>query len=103
GDELALGKLAARHLEVKLLDVELEEGREHRRIPPRADGAALVVAEAEVGREPAPPGERTDGAVENVDQARRVLAVRVAAHPGLVDRDLQAAGLDEGLELGRDD
>ena len=46
-----------------------EERREHRRVAPRRDGAALVVAEAEVRREPRAADDRLDRAVEDVDEA----------------------------------
>jgi hypothetical protein len=57
-DKLGLCQFSARHLEVDLVDRDLEEGGEERCVLPRRDGAALVVAEAEVGREPgaAPTG-----------------------------------------------
>ena len=47
-DELDLGELAARHLEVDLVDVEAEERGEERLVPAWRDGAALVVPEAEM-------------------------------------------------------
>ena len=102
-DELGLGGLAARHLEVDLVDVDAEEGGEERRVLPGRDGATLVVAEAEVGREPRPSGDRGDRAVEEVDEPLRIFSVRVAAHRGFVDRDLRAARIRKRRQLGLDD
>ena len=71
----------------------------HRRVSPRADGAALVVAEAQVRGKPAAADDRLDGAIEDVDEPPRVLAMGVAAHRGLIDGELGAAGLDQPDQL----
>ena len=75
-----LRELPARHLHMHLVTRELEEGREHRREPTRADGTRLVVAEAQVRADARAPGNRPYRPVEDVREAVRILAVRVAAH-----------------------
>src|SRR3970040_1253130 len=74
------------------------EGGEEGGVAPRGHGAALVVAEAEVGRETAAPDHGSDRAIEDAHEAPRVLTVSVAAHRRLVHADLVAAGGGEGLE-----
>ena len=86
-----------------LVDCDAEERREKRCVAPRRDRAALVVAEAEVRREPRPADDRGHRAVEELDEPFRILAVGVAAHRRLVDRDLLAAGFGERDELLLDD
>jgi hypothetical protein len=86
-----------------LVDGRLQESREERCVPPRRDRAALVVAEAEVRREPRPADDGHHRAVEERDEPLRILSVGVAAHRGLVDRDLLATGVGQRHELCLDD
>src|SRR5206468_10329958 len=98
-DDFQLGKLAARHLDVNLVDRQLEERGKHRRVTARPNRARLVIAEAQARRKPALADNGLDGAVENVHEAFRILLVRVATHRGFIDGDLVAAGLDQPFEL----
>src|SRR5690606_965215 len=101
--DLDLGELAARHLHVELIRLELEKGGKHGRVTPVADSATLVVSKTEMRRQPSATDHRLDRAIEDIDEAARILAVRVAAHRWLVDRDLARARLDQPIELGTDD
>ena len=102
-DEVELRHLPAGHLDVQLVDRHGVERREHRRVPPQADGAALVVPEAQVRRQAGPADDRRNRAVEDVDEAGRILAMGVAAHRRLVDGHLGAAGVDQRHELALHD
>lgn len=102
-DDLEFREFAAGHFDVHLVALEIEERREHRSDLSRADGAALVVAEAEVGADAGAAGDRFHGAVEDVDEPPRVLPVGVAAHAGLIDADFGATGRDEVFEFGSDE
>ena len=102
-DDIELGQLPAGHLDVDLVDGHGIERREHRRVATRPDSVAVEVSEAQVGRQPAAADDRRNGAVEDVDEALRILAIGVAAHRRLVDGELLAAGFGEGDELGLDD
>ena len=80
--------------------VHVEKRREHRRVTARTDGAAFVIAEAEVRGEMALAGDGLDGAIENIHEALRVFAMRVAAHRRFIDGDFAAAGFDQRFEFG---
>ena len=79
-NQLQLGELAARHFQVDLIRSKIEERREHGRISSRPDRARLVIAEAQVSRQTALAAHGFHCTVEDIDEALRVLAVRVAAH-----------------------
>src|SRR5439155_24758347 len=100
GDDLDLGKLATGHFQVDFVDVQIQERGEHRGVSPRADRPGFVIAEAEVRGKTAFARDRGDRAVEDVDELFRVLAVRVAAHRGLVDANLAAAGFRQRFQFG---
>ncbi len=102
-DQLQFAELAAGHLDVDLVDIEVEEGGEHRGVLSWPDGAAFVVAEAEMGGETAAADGGGDGAIEDIDEADWILTEGVAAHGGLVHRDLRAAGVEQAGELGLHD
>src|SRR6266545_2995986 len=75
-DDFQLGKLAARHLDVNFIHQHIEKGRKHRRVTARADGPAFEISETEMRGEPAATVNRVHGAIENIDEASRVLAAR---------------------------
>src|SRR5581483_6131104 len=79
-----------------------EESGEHWSVSPRAHGARLVIAEAEMGGEEALAADGLDRAIEDVDETARTFAVRIAAHGRLVDRDLAATRRHQRLEFGAD-
>ena len=71
----------------------------HGLVAAQSDGATLVVAEAQVGRQAAFADDRRHGAVEDIDQAATVFAMRVAAHRRLIDRHFLATRLDQRHQL----
>ncbi len=82
-----------------LVDLQIEKRRIHGSVSARRDGAAFIVAEAEVRGEPAAPANPRYRPVEDVDQSRRIFAMRVAAHGRLVDTDLGAACGDQRFQF----
>ena len=84
-----------------LVDGDAEEGGEERGVLSRRDGAALVVAEAEVVESARGRGRR-DGAVEEVDETLRILAVCSSSSTARRSRS-RAACVRERDELRLDD
>jgi hypothetical protein len=95
GDNLKFREFAAGHFNMDFINVEIEEGGEHRFVNARTDGASFVVAEAEVSRQAAFANDRFDGAIENVHKAAWIFAMGLAVHRGFIDGDLSAAGSDQ--------
>src|SRR5207248_867613 len=81
GDDLNLRELAAGHLHMDLVNLEVKKSREHRRVTAQPHRVAFVVAETKVGGEPAAAHHRLHGTVENVDEAIRIFAVRATCSP----------------------
>ena len=98
-DELELGELPTRHLNVNLVGRQREERRKHGGVAARCDRPALEIAEAEMRPEVAAVDDRPHGSIEDVDQAIDVLAIGVTTHRRLIDRDHTAAGVDEPHQL----
>ena len=98
-DELELGELPTRHLNVNLVGRQREERRKHRGVATRGDRPALEIAEAEMRPEVAAVDDRPHGSIEDVDQAIDVLAIGITAHRRLIDGDHTAAGVDEPHQL----
>jgi hypothetical protein len=102
-DDFELGEFAAGHFEVDFVGVEFEETWKHGGVAAESDGAAFVIAEAEVCGETTAADCGFDGAIKDVDETGRIFEVRVTAHGRFVDGDFAAAGFSEGIELGADD
>ena len=103
GDQLDFRELAAGHLQVHLVDVHVEKRRKQARVAPRRHGAALVVAEAQVRRQPRAPAHGRDRLVEDGDEPPRIFDVAVAAHRRLVDADILASLGDQRLQFAPHD
>ena len=98
-DQLDLGKLAARHLDVQLVRLEIEKRRKHRRNPSRSDRPSFEISEAQVRAQAGAPVDRLHRAVENIHEAPGIFLVGVATHRGLIDADLPTARGDEVFEF----
>ena len=84
------------------VDAQCEKRGIHGRVFPGRNGARLVVSGTEMRKTAAAVNGRYR-AIENVDQARGVLAVCVTAHRGLIDADFGATGFDQRFELALHD
>src|SRR5215470_11894018 len=60
---------------------------------------SFVVAKAEMSGKPATLHNWPHGLRENLDKATRILAMRIATHRRLIQRDLLASGLYQAFEL----
>src|SRR5580765_4879884 len=90
-------EFAARHLQMHFIHGQFEECREQRRIAPQTHRAALVIAETKMSGKAAPSENRLDGFGKDLNEAPRILAVRVAAHRRLIKCNLAAASMDQLL------
>src|SRR5215468_2223445 len=96
-------ELTARHLEMDLIDWQIEERGKQWRVPSRTHGAALVVAKTKMCGKPAASHNRLYRLGENFNKAMRLFAMRIAAHGRLIQRDLPASSLYQSLELCAND
>ena len=83
--------------------MKIQKCRKHRRIPPRADGASFVIPETKMRAEPDLPTTGSTVSLNMSHEPLGVFTIRIAAHRGLVYRDLGAACVRERLEFCADD
>src|SRR6266700_7414308 len=88
---------------MNLVDVKIEEDREHGRIAARRDRAAFVVPETQMRAEAAFPHGGLHCPIEYVQEAFWIFAIRVAAHRRLIDRDLLASSRDACFDFASND
>lgn len=101
-NHLQFGKFPAGHLDMNLIDMEIEKVGEHAGVRPPPYRSTFVVPETKMRRQPALTDDGSDSAIEDIDQSAAIGTVRITAHRRLVDRDLGAADSDQPFQFVAD-
>src|SRR5579883_1765145 len=98
-NQFKLRKFAARHLDVHLVTMKVQERREHRGKLARPYRSPLVIPKTKMGADSRLASHWFDSSIEQIHKAKRVFLMRVATHRRLVDADFTATRARQILEF----